>query len=72
MSFSRAGGSLRSRLCVETLEDRLAPAVFTVTNDNDTGPKTLRWAVKRSNAVAGTDVIRFNIPGAGVHSINLA
>jgi hypothetical protein len=72
MSSPRAGGPRRSRLSVEALEDRLAPAVFTVVNENDSGAGSLRWAISRANAAAGPDIVRFNIPGGGVHRIDLA
>lgn len=42
---------------------------FVVTNTNDNGPGSLREAILDSNATAGSDIIRFNIPGAGPHSI---
>ncbi|QDU23854.1 FG-GAP-like repeat-containing protein [Urbifossiella limnaea] len=53
----------------EPLEDRTAPAVFTVTTTADTGPGSLRQAIADANAAAGADEIRFNIPGGGVHTI---
>src|SRR5262245_8200494 len=52
----RAG--FRPRL--ETLEDRTAPAVFTVTNTADSGPGSLRQAVLAANAAAGADSIAFD------------
>src|SRR5438093_7147504 len=36
------------------------------------GVCTLRAAIQESNAQAGADVINFNIPGAGPHTIALA
>lgn len=59
----------RTRPSLEPLEDRLAPAAFTVTNVDDDGVGSLRWAITRANAVAGPDVIAFAIPGAGVQTI---
>lgn len=52
----RAG--FRPRL--ETLEDRTAPTVFTVTNTSDTGKESLRQAVLSANATPGPDLIRFD------------
>lgn len=44
---------------------------FTVTNNLDAGPGSLRQAVTDANAAAGADVINFNIPGGGFHTITL-
>lgn len=44
-------------------------ATVTVTNDNDSGPGSLRWAIEQVNASEGADVIQINIPGTGVHTI---
>jgi hypothetical protein len=49
-----------------------AAQTFTVTNTNDTGAGSLRQAIMDANAAAGADSITFNIPGNGVHTINLA
>jgi hypothetical protein len=46
-----------------------ALSTFTVTNNDDSGPGSLRQAIIDANANAGADVITFNIPGAGVHTI---
>src|SRR5262245_65539074 len=51
-----------TRLRVEALEDRQAPAVFTVTDPGDSGPGTLRQAVLDANNEAahpGPDTITF-------------
>lgn len=37
-------------------------ATFTVTNTNDSGPGSLRWAIEQANANPGPDTIAFNIP----------
>src|SRR4028119_23536 len=44
-------------------------ATFTVTNTADAGPGSLRDAITQANALAGADIINFNIPGAGVQTI---
>ena len=57
---------------LETLESRVVPAVFLVTNTNDAGPGSLRSAMIDANNtpnVGGPDRIEFNIPGSGVHII---
>ena len=46
-------------------------ATFTVTNTNDSGAGSLRRAIQNANGTAAADVVAFNIPGAGVHSIGL-
>lgn len=43
---------------------------YLVTNTNDSGPGSLRQAIVNANGRDGLDVIRFNIPGAGVHTIS--
>src|SRR5947209_11814469 len=61
---------------LEILEDRLAPATIVVntaadTVDADPNVTSLREAINQSNASVGDrDVISFNIPGAGVHTIS--
>ncbi|HEX3228792.1 MAG TPA: hypothetical protein VHQ95_07485, partial [Pyrinomonadaceae bacterium] len=46
-----------------------ALSTFTVTNNNDSGPGSLRQAIIDANESAGADVITFNIAGGGVHTI---
>jgi len=46
-------------------------AVFPVINTNDSGAGSFRQALLDANAAVGADVITFNIPGAGVHTITL-
>ncbi len=43
----------------------------TVTTTADAGPNSLREAITCANTNPGPDTIRFDIPGAGPHSINL-
>jgi hypothetical protein len=60
----------RSRsFLVEMLECRAVPAVFTVTNGNDSGAGSLRQAILDANTAPGQDTIAFNIPGPGLHAI---
>jgi trimeric autotransporter adhesin len=64
-----------SRLDMVRLEDRTAPAVFTVTTTQDNGNNTtptagsLRAAILSANSTAGADTINFNITGGGVQTI---
>lgn len=44
---------------------------YTVSNTNDDGPGSLRWAITQANALPDGDNIHFNIPGAGPHVISL-
>src|SRR5947209_8359715 len=55
---------------LERLEDRLAPAGFTVTTLADSGPGSLRAAVQLANQIQGADSIAFNLP-AGPQTIAL-
>src|SRR5882672_10125503 len=43
---------------------------FTVTNTGDSGAGSFRQAIADANSNAGPDLISFNIPGAGVHTIS--
>jgi hypothetical protein len=64
-----------TRLGLVQLEDRTAPAVFTVTTVLDNGnnvsptPGSLREAILKANLNPGADDIIFAIPGAGVQVI---
>jgi hypothetical protein len=51
---------------------RLAAADFAVTNTNVSGSGSLHQAITDANNVAGADRILFNIPGAGVHTIDVS
>ena len=61
------------RLFCRLLEDRTAPAVFTVTTAADNGnntnpvPGSFRAALLAANATPAIDDIEFNIPGSGAH-----
>lgn len=61
-------------LFTHTLAVQAAPAVFTVTNTNDSGAGSLRQAVLSANANSNPsdqDVINFSISGLGPHLIQL-
>src|SRR5262245_39707443 len=45
---------------LESLERRVAPAVFTVTNANNAGAGSLRDAITQANATAAADTIAFD------------
>ncbi len=64
----------RYRPNLELLEDRMAPAVFTVTNNFDENNGSLngvslREAILASNATAAADTINFNIAPGGLQTI---
>src|SRR5262245_6834328 len=44
---------------------------YVVVNTADSGAGSLRQAMTNANAHAGTDTIEFNIPGSGVHTIDV-
>jgi len=46
-----------------------AATTFTVININDSGPGSLRQAILDANANPGADMIAFNVPGGGVHTV---
>src|SRR5262249_35056537 len=50
---------------LEVLEDRFAPAVFTVTSvlSDAATTGTLANCIQQANALAGTDIIRFSVTG---------
>jgi hypothetical protein len=47
-----------------------AGLTFTVDNTNDSGTGSLRQAILDANTSPGPDIIAFNIPGVGVHTIS--
>jgi hypothetical protein len=46
-------------------------ATYTVTNTNDSGTGSLRDAINQANSIPGLDIINFEIPGDGPHTITL-
>lgn len=55
----------RTRLWLLRLEERNAPATFTVLNTDDAGAGSLRQAILDSNALAGADSITFDTAAFG-------
>jgi hypothetical protein len=49
----------------------LQAATFTVTNTTDASGNCLRWAITAAISTPGPDLVDFNIPGAGPHTIFL-
>ncbi len=47
---------------IEPLESRIAPATFTVLNNADSGPGSLRQSMFDAEEAMGTDTIAFNLP----------
>lgn len=45
-------------------------ATYTVTNTNNSGAGSLSQAIDDSNSNSGHDIIDFNIPGTGPHTIS--
>lgn len=46
-----------------------AQTTFTVSNTDDSGTGSFRWAIEQANSEAGSSIISFNIPGSGPHTI---
>ena len=53
----------------EEVEPRVLLSTYVVANTNDSGPGSLRQAVLDANAATTASTINFDIPGAGVHTI---
>src|SRR5262249_12310699 len=59
----------QNSLRLEWLEDRTLLSTFIVTGTDGGGPGQPRQAILDSNAIPGSDVVNFDIPGEGVHTI---
>ncbi|MEN3332223.1 MAG: hypothetical protein V7641_1588 [Blastocatellia bacterium] len=70
-TFSPANRTLNNLSADQAADFASTRQNFVVTSANDHGPGTLRQAIMDANASPGLDMIVFNIPGAGVHAINL-
>ena len=58
--------SLSSKLELITLEERITPATYTVLNNNDAGPDSLRRAIVDSNLTIESDTIVFSGVVSGI------
>jgi predicted outer membrane repeat protein len=58
-------------LIIEPLEARIAPAVFIVTNLNDSGAGSLRAALAAADTHGGKNTIDFHLPAPPTHSENM-
>jgi len=56
---------------IEPLESRIAPAVFIVTNLNDSGTGSLRAELAAADAHGGSNTIVFHLPAPPVHGENI-
>ncbi|MDQ4120907.1 MAG: dockerin type I domain-containing protein [Acidobacteriota bacterium] len=64
-------GLIQLILTLNLLASAANAATYAVTNANSTGAGTLRQAILNANANPGADFITFNIPGSGVHTIDI-
>ena len=70
LRIRKAAAARRFRPCLHSLENRLLPATYLVTNTNDSGPGSLRQAIMDSNSnPPGPNTIDFSI-GSGVQTIS--
>jgi hypothetical protein len=64
--------SFLSVLLVVCAVRQASAADFTVTNTNSSGPGSLYQAITDANNTPGADRILFNIPGSGIHKIDVS
>jgi len=70
-TFSPSSQTFNNLSANQTADFTATRQTLVVTNVNDHGPGSLRQAIMDANDTVGTDMIVFNIPGAGVQTINL-
>src|SRR5262245_27993234 len=63
--------SARMALILSLCATVASATTYTVTNTADSGAGSLRQAITDANIGGGTDTIAFNIPGSGVHTIEV-
>ena len=51
------------------MDDMVQAATYTVTNTDDSGNGSLRWAIEQANSNPGLDNIYFDISGTSPHTI---
>jgi uncharacterized protein (TIGR03382 family) len=56
-------------VCLMLMPGAAVAATYTVTNANDSGSGSLRWAINQANMTLGADTIEFNIPVAAGDAI---
>ncbi|MDZ4784331.1 MAG: right-handed parallel beta-helix repeat-containing protein [Planctomycetia bacterium] len=61
----------RRQLSIESLEARRLLAPIDVTNTDNAGTGSLRWAIEQANLQSQSDEIQFDMLGAGQHVITL-
>ena len=66
---ARRQGTRTLRPMIEFMEDRVLLATFTVTNNADSGPGSLRQAILNANTAPGTDTINFNIKVGAISEV---
>lgn len=72
-SIQRNAGFFRGGLLLGLLWTQgVRAATWNVTVTADSGPGSLRQAILEANAAPGLDIIQFQIPGDGVHTIAVA
>jgi hypothetical protein len=64
--------SLSSKLELITLEERITPATYTVLNNNDLGPGSLRRAIVDSNLTIESDIINFSLAPGSIITLSSA
>lgn len=72
LSFSVLSSQISQLCCFLILGSSVVAADFTVTNTSDRGAGSLHQAITDANALAGQDRVVFNIPGPGVHVIDVS
>ena len=68
---ARRRGTRTLRPMIEVMEDRVLLATFTVTNNADSGPGSLRQAILNANTAPGKDTINFNIKVGAISDFQL-